>query len=296
MTDLSFFVLPDDGLTPVLDLINQAQHTLDIYIFKMENNEIEQALDEAVKRGVVVRAILDKTSDTSAAAYQRLTQAGLAVKWAPAYFPRSHAKCFVADNSVAAIFSLNFVADWNATRDYGMTTHDQSVIAALDATFSADWQQQQGQPSAAQEQPLIITPGDSRAAILDFIHAAKSSLLIEHEQFSDPQVIDALAVRANAGVTVRMVLSEAKSRDGATQLSRLAPSVQAVFPQSLKIHAKMMARDDSDMLLGSTNLIAQSLDERREVSTILTDPDAVKRTIAAFNADFAAGSKEQPAN
>ncbi len=293
MTDLNYFVLPDDGLTPVLDLINQTQHALDIYIFKMENEEIEQALDEAVKRGVVVRAILDKTSDTSAAAYQRLTQAGLAVKWGPAYFPRSHAKCFVADNSLAAIFTLNYVADWNVTRDYGMTTHDQAVIAALNTTFSADWQQQQGQPSAAQQQPLIISPGDSRAAILDFIHAARRSLLIEHEQFSDPQVINALAVRANAGVTVRMVLSEQKSRDGATQLSRLASSVQAVFPKSLKIHAKMMVRDDTDMLLGSTNLIAQSLDERREVSVIVTDPDAVSRTLVTFNADFALGSREQ---
>lgn len=293
MTDLSYFVLPDDGMTPVLDLINQTQRTLDVYIFKMENDEIEQALDEAVKRGVVVRVILDKTSDTSAAAYQRLTQAGLAVKWGPPYFPRSHAKCFVIDNALAAITTINFVADWNVTRDYGMTTHDEAVIAALNATFTADWQQQQGQPSADQCEPLIITPGDSRAAILDFIHAAKSSLLIEHEQFSDPQVIDALASRANAGVTVRMVLSAAKSTDGATQLCRLAPSVQAVFPTALKIHAKMMVRDDDTMLLGSTNLIAESLDRRREVSVLVTDPAAVNRTTTTFNQDFATGSRGQ---
>jgi phosphatidylserine/phosphatidylglycerophosphate/cardiolipin synthase-like enzyme len=299
MTDLSFFVLPDDGLTPLLDAINQAQRTLDIYIFKMENQDIEQALGAAVKRGVQVRAILDKTAPTSEAAYQRLQQAGLTVKWAPSYFVKSHAKCFVADDSLAAVFSLNFVADWQTTRDYGITTSDQAVIAAVNACFNADWEEQQDQPTVAECAPLIVCPANSRAAVLDFIHQAKSSLLVEHEQFGDPQVINALAVRANAGVVVRMALSQGKSSDGATQLCQLAPGAQVVFPQLLQIHAKLIIRDDTDILLGSTNLTTQSLDQRREVSIVVTDPDTISRAAATFQADFTAASRqagERPAS
>jgi len=292
MPDLRFFVLPDDGLTPVLDALNQAQRSLDIYIFKMENEEVEQALGAAVQRGVQVRAILDKTAPTAEAAHQRLQQAGLTVKWAPTYFTKSHAKCFVADNSLAAILTLNFVADWQTTRDYGITTDDQAVVAAINASFNADWEQQQNQPTAAECDPLIISPANSRAAVLDFIHQAKSSLLVEHEQFGDPQVINALAVRANAGVVVRMALSKAKSSDCATQLCRLAPSVQAVFPPSLEIHAKMIVRDDNAILLGSTNLTAESLDQRREVSIVVTDHDAISRAVATFQSDFTEGSRQ----
>jgi phosphatidylserine/phosphatidylglycerophosphate/cardiolipin synthase-like enzyme len=286
MSDLSFFVLPDDGLTPLLDAIAKAQHTLDVYIFKMENDEIEQAFGSAAQRGVQVRAILDATSPTAKAAYERLTQAGLDVKWAPTYFVKSHAKCFVADNAIAAIFTLNFVTSWASTRDYGITSNDHTIISAFNATFAADWQAQSDHPTVAECGPLIISPVNSRAALSDFIARAKHSLFVEEEQFSDSEVIQEIAACANAGVQVSMALGEKESKEGANQLRHLAPAVQVVYPTTLKTHAKLLIRDESAMLLGSLNPTSESLDQRREVSLVVSEPQAVSRAVATFKHDF----------
>ncbi len=55
----SLFVIPDDGLGPFLQVVTNAQHTLDVYVFELSNSEIEQAFDAAQQRGVAVRAIIE---------------------------------------------------------------------------------------------------------------------------------------------------------------------------------------------------------------------------------------------
>ncbi len=286
MTQLHFFVLPDDGLTPVLDALNAAKRTLDIYVFRLESDAIATALADAVGRGVAVRAILDNNAATAKAAYHQLQQAGVNVKWSPPYFVKSHAKCFVADGAVAAIFTLNFVDKWEDTRDYGIISDDRAIIAAFEASFEADWQLAAGQPSAAQVAPLIVSPVNSRAAVLDYIKQAQSNLLIEHQQFSDPQVIAAIAERANAGVNVQLAVEQSDSAGGVEQLRQLAPHIVATYPQSLHIHCKLLIRDHATMLLGSLNLTAESLDQRREISLIVDHAVAVKRAIDIFQRDM----------
>lgn len=286
MPNPNFFVLPADGLTPVLDAIAKAQRTLDIYIFKMENDDVEQALGAAARRGVQVRAILDPNAGTAKHAFERLKHAGIEVIWSPPYFVKSHAKCLVADNALAAIFTLNFVADWATTRDYGITTDDGAVIAAFNATFAADWQQQPHRPSVSECGPLIISPANSRAGLGDFIAQAQRSLYVEEEQFSDDEVIKEIAARANAGVKVQMALGEKESKQGADKLRQLAPSVEVAYPTALKMHAKLLIRDESAILLGSLNPTSESLDQRREISLVVSAAPAVSRALATFKHDF----------
>ena len=53
------FVLPDDGLEPLLTFIRQAQRTLDVYIFQLDNPTIELELVRSAGRGVKVRAVME---------------------------------------------------------------------------------------------------------------------------------------------------------------------------------------------------------------------------------------------
>src|SRR5579859_1153645 len=212
-----FFVMPDDGMETVLAPLAAAQQTIDLYIFTLSNQAMLAALGAAVTRGVAVRALVEpRPSDNAAAghaAMAALQQAGVAVRPAPSYFDRLHAKAFVVDNNRALISSINFLDDWSQTRDYGLITGNPVVVGGLAQTFAADWASQQS--TAAPALPLVLSPGNSRPVIAGLIAQAQQTLLLEEEQITDPAVIAALAARSNAGIQVQLVTNSAQEKNRA---------------------------------------------------------------------------------
>ena len=55
-------VQPRDGIEPLLKGIREAQHTIEVTIFRLDRLEIEQALVEAAWRGVHVHALITYTN------------------------------------------------------------------------------------------------------------------------------------------------------------------------------------------------------------------------------------------
>ena len=55
---MELIVQPDDGLKPVLDVLESAQKSIDIMIFRFDLKSMEKALLAARERGVVVRALI----------------------------------------------------------------------------------------------------------------------------------------------------------------------------------------------------------------------------------------------
>jgi cardiolipin synthase len=286
----NFFVLPDDGLGPILDPLASAAKTLDIYVYKLTNEPIMAALAAAVERGVQVRAILDRaaTQDPDAvhAAHHALHEMGVLVRWAPDYFVKSHAKCFVVDDSFALVGSANFIAGWQDKRDHGVTTTDPTIVQAIAAVFQADWEQRpllEAPPPA-----LAISPFTSRTTLLDLIASAHSEIVVEHEQFSDDEVVARLAERSRQGVAVRLVLQDdERNRSAVDHLLKPAPGVSIAYPQQHDIHAKLLTVDRRIMLVGSINLTEESLDRRREVALLVDDAAAIGRALAVAQQDGA---------
>ncbi len=287
---INFFVLPDDGLSPLLSPLTAARQTLDVYIFRLEQGAVEQAISAAGRRGVLVRAILDRATDGNQPAYERLTQAGVAARWSPPYFVKTHAKCFVADGKDTVITTANFVAAGQGVRDYGVATDDLAVANAVSSTFEADWREQEGQPAASEVANLVVSPINSRAQTLNFINQAQHSLYVQHEQFDDPTVADLLAARANAGVQVRLLLGERVNGTLLARLHSLAPTLLSRTLSQPRPHCKLLIRDAAAIQIGSLNLTTESLDRRREISLLLHDPAAVQRATATFQADWVSAS------
>ena len=53
---------PDDGLMPLLNAVRKAKKTIDVVIFRFDRLELEKAIEAAVARGVVVRALIAHTN------------------------------------------------------------------------------------------------------------------------------------------------------------------------------------------------------------------------------------------
>ena len=59
---MKLIIQPGDGLAPIVRAIHNAKKTLDIVIFRFDQPAVENALAEAVERGVAVRALIAHTN------------------------------------------------------------------------------------------------------------------------------------------------------------------------------------------------------------------------------------------
>jgi phosphatidylserine/phosphatidylglycerophosphate/cardiolipin synthase-like enzyme len=148
------FVEPSDGRAPIVAALNQANLSLDFYIFRLTlpaNDPILDSIRAAVARGVIVRALLEPCPGDEAdvcappnadarGACELLTQNGAAVKWANPAFTKTHAKSVLIDNVRTLILTLNLVPQtFTAKRDYGVLTDDLGVADDLARVFAQDW-------------------------------------------------------------------------------------------------------------------------------------------------------------
>jgi len=286
--------MPDDGMDSIIEPLRAARHSIDIYVFTLSNADILEALRGAVARGVTVRALVDMHPSGSEAAgqaaFDSLKRAGADVRPSPGYFQHLHAKSYIVDGAQALISSINFLQDWERTRDYGQITSDTGVLQSLAATFLADWQEEQ--ITSPPTPPMVFSPNNSRAVIAQLIASAEHSLLLEEEQITDPDLISALAARGNAGVSVQIVTNSAQTKniEPLAGLVARAPDVRGGYSAKHWMHAKLLIADGARMLVGSVNLTEESLDHRREVSVLITDQAAIARASAIVQTDLVATS------
>ena len=85
---------PQDGLAPLLKAVRKARKVIDIVIFRFDRTELEEALEAAVARGVVVRALIAHTNRGGESQLRklemRLLKAGVIVSRTADDLPRYH--------------------------------------------------------------------------------------------------------------------------------------------------------------------------------------------------------------
>ena len=75
---------PNDGVTPLVNAIDNAKKSVEILIFRFDQSEIERALANAVGRGVSVQALIAHLNSSGEANLRklemRLLAAGVAAR------------------------------------------------------------------------------------------------------------------------------------------------------------------------------------------------------------------------
>jgi cardiolipin synthase len=124
----------------MLDLINGAQHSLDIYNEEMDDAPIATALENAAKRGITVNVVMTNSSDWDAA-FSRLKASGVSVHVFSANASEYvHAKMILVDGNNVFLGSENFSSSsLSKNRELGMVTNDPAILSSLTATFSSDY-------------------------------------------------------------------------------------------------------------------------------------------------------------
>ena len=280
---MKLWVLPDDGLAPLLKAIDSAQSYIDILIFRFDRADVEAALGRAVARGVVVRALVAHANKAGADGLRRLEQrllaAGVSVARTADDLVRYHGKLMIVDRRQLYLFAFNFTAlDTERTRSFAIVTGNRSLVQESMRLFEADSKRHPYTPRA---RTLVVSPESARKRLSAFLRAAKSEILIYDPVVSDPAMIRILEDRVKAGVTVRII----------GRLARRNPNLEVHKLAKLRLHARTIIRDGRYAFVGSQSLRAAELDARREVGVIFSDRKTVTGLAKVFHDDWKLAEK-----
>ena len=279
---MKLIVQPEAGVEPVVRAIKSARKKIDVLIFRFDRPEIEQALGDAVLRGVTVRAMIAHTNRGGESRLrkleQRLLAAGLIVSRSADDLARYHAKVMIAD-SVLYLFGFNFTRqDIDRSRSFAISTTNAKAVAEAARLFEADVTRQ---PFAPGKSNLVVSPENARAMLSTFIAGAKRDLAIYDAKIQDPAMIKLLKERAAKGVTIR-VIGSMKGRD---------PNIAERKLSTLRLHVRAIVRDRTHAFVGSQSLRKDELENRREVGLIVNNPAVAAKILQVFDADWSDSAK-----
>jgi cardiolipin synthase A/B len=281
-------VLPEDGRFAILDEITGAERSIDLYVYLLPADEVLSALADAHQRGVAVRVILEQDpfggGNSNQDAFDRLSAAGIEVRWAPDGFQFSHIKTMVTDRRVAAIMTLNL--SWSAltaNREFAVITTVPADVDAVADLFEADWSGEAWRPSG----DIVTSPDNSREVMRTLIDGATRSIEIYAEVVRDDEVRNQLIDAAESGIAVRLLVPTSPAADDLLIYRELeSHGVEVRLLADAYSHAKAVIVDRERALVGSQNLTFTSLERNRECGILLDDAATLARLTATFQSDW----------
>ena len=275
---MDVIVQPTDGIKPLLSTIEGAKKSIDLIIFRFDLKKIERAIDEAVSRGISVRALIAHTNAGGEKRLRqlemRMLQAGVTVSRTADDLVRYHAKMMIIDREELHVYGFNYTALDLKSRSFGLISRDRRIVQEALRLFEADSLRQEYEPMA---DGFVVSPENAREQLATFIKRAKKQLAIYDEQVTDPQMIRLLNQRAKAGVDIR-ILGKIAKRGSQLRVQK--------FPGG-RLHVRAIIRDGETAFVGSQSLRATELDARREVGLIVKDSKAIKAMLEVFESDWA---------
>lgn len=262
----------------LIDVIRGARREITFSLFRCNDAAIFDELAAATSRGVAVDVLVTSRVKGGKQKLQKmwaaLERTGATIHTYNDPVVKYHAKYLVADDGPAVIASLNFTKKcFRKTLDALVVTEDPAVVSGLKRLMAADRDQL---PLPDDLSPrLILGPERARRQLTALIAQAKHSIRLIDAKLSDPDLTELLKARRAEGIAVEIFGGD-----------RLV---------GLKSHGKIMLVDDTTLVVGSLALAALSLDFRREVAIVVTDPHAVAEASQLFATIAAARRADEAA-
>lgn len=271
-------IQPGDGVRPLIEGIDRANKSVEIAIFRFDRREVEEALENAVKRGVFVHALIADTNRNGEKNLRklemRLLSKGMTVARTSDDLVRYHGKVMIIDRKELYVLAFNFThLDIDHSRSFGIVTRNQKFVDEAVKLFEADAKRQ---PYAPKNNRFIVSPINAREQLSSFLSGAKQELLIYDSKVSDRAMIRVLEGRVRSGVSVRIIGRVA----GANR------NLEAHKLAAMRLHTRTIVRDRKQVFIGSQSLRELELDARREVGVIVPESRIVAKIVQTFEEDW----------
>lgn len=267
---------PADRHAAILRAIAGARHQLLLSVFRCDDDDVVEALEQALGRGVQVRVLTTRRVKGSSKKLKkfrkRLEARGAQVTRYDDPVVKYHAKYLVADDGPAVIATLNLTRKcFRDTFDGVLTTRDAAVVDGLQRLFAADSQTPHAPTPPELSRRLVLGPENAREQIVSLLTQARRRIRIVDHKLDDPSIIALLRARQREGVDVQLL--------GKGQLG------------ALKAHGRAIIVDGEAAVLGSIALRAIHLEFRREVGIVIED----RSIVAELDGVFENALRAQPA-
>jgi len=278
---LKLLVQPGDGVKPLVQAIENAKKSVQIVIFRSDRLEIEKALEDAVKRGVSVDALIAFTNRGGEKNLRKLElqllDHGVTVARTADDLVRYHGKMMIVDGKELHLLAFNFTrVDIERSRSFGVITTERELVQEGVALFDADSKRRKYKPGSSR---FLVSPVNARKELAEFIKDAKKELLIYDVKISDREMIGLLEERAGEGLEVRII----------GKIARHSSQISVRGLVNLRLHTRCMIRDGKDAFIGSQSMRELELDSRREIGVIFRDADVIARMTKVFEEDWKSG-------
>jgi phosphatidylserine/phosphatidylglycerophosphate/cardiolipin synthase-like enzyme len=253
---------PVDRLPTVIATIGAARDRLDLSVYRCDDDAVLEALEQAVRRGVRVRALVTGRAKGSKAQLKQLCRildaVGVDVRRYGDQVVRYHAKYIVPDHGPAIVASLNFTRKcFASTCDFILESRDAQLADALGRLFEADWNGVSYLAASNDTDRLIVGPDQARAGLAALIRQARRRIRLIDPKISDPAMLLLLRQREAEGIQVEI--------RGGTGLGALVP------------HGKLLMIDDEAAAIGSISMSTLALEFRRELAIVTHDSASLDR-------------------
>ena len=280
---MKLIIQPEAGVVPVVQAIKGATKTIDVFIFRLDRDEVEKALAAAVLRGVQVRALIAHTNRGGESKLRklesRLLKAGATLSRTADDMVRYHGKLLVTDRQKAFVLGFNYTRqDIEKSRSFGLVTGNPQIVRDILNVIEADHNRVDTKITSTR---VVVSPENARARLAAFIGRARGELLIYDAGLTDDKIIALLKQKAEAGVKIKVLGSVEKKWSG-----ELPWRVRAF--KTMKLHVRCIVRDRQAAFVGSQSLRKLELDHRREVGLITKDRRTVNQIAGVFDADWRA--------
>jgi len=275
---MKLIVQPDAGVAPIVTAIKQARKTLDIMVFRLDRHEITRALEDAVARGVIVRALIAHKNSGGEKTLRklelRLLAAGVNVSRTSDDLVRYHGKMMIVDGRILYVFGFNFIAlDIAKTRSFGIVTKNRRLVQEAVKLFEADSARQ---PYRSGYDRFVVSPENARERLAAFIKGARRELLIYDPKLTDDAMLALLKTKRKEGVDIRVIGKVESKWD-----------LEAEKCPVKRMHIRAIIRDGRHAFIGSQSLRKVELEKRREIGVISHDKQVVAQMRETFEQDWA---------
>ena len=270
---------PDAGSGPLLAAVRRAKRSVDIVIFRFDLDALEDELAAAVRRGVLVRALIAHTNRGGEQRLrkleQRLLKAGVTVCRTKDDLVRYHGKLLTIDRRRAYILGFNYTAADLKSRSFGVQVRSRRIVKEVLRLFESDANRTDFVPTI---RDLVVSPENARRRLEAFLRRARRSLDIYDPRLTDDQMLSLLERKAARGVRIRILGKVEKKWQNAGFEARAFPGK--------RLHVRAIVRDGRRAFVGSQSLRKLELDERREVGVVIRDGRIVRALEKTFKRDW----------
>jgi phosphatidylserine/phosphatidylglycerophosphate/cardiolipin synthase-like enzyme len=132
-------VSPVNSRNTILDMINGSEKSVWLYAEVLRDEDVTDALDGAVARGVDVRLLVNpSTSDEDVPYFLDVLDHGVQVRVLNS--PYVHSKALIVDGTQVLIGSQNYsFTSLDRNREVGMVLEDPTSVEIVSSTFLGDW-------------------------------------------------------------------------------------------------------------------------------------------------------------